>query len=162
MLGGFDPARYTTERLWATAPDGTRVPLSLVYRTDLAKLDGTDPLLLDAYGSYEAPNDPDFRSSRLSLLDRGVTFAIAHVRGGGAAALRGGAYDAHGADAARCDVSPLASGTGRPVGPAAGCVLRRLPDHMLSCAGEMGRRWYEDGKYLKVGLCHRSLVVSSQ
>lgn len=84
MLGGFDPAQYTTERLWATAADGTRVPISLVYRTDLAKRDGTDPLLLDAYGSYEAPNDPDFRSSRLSLLDRGVTFAIAHVRGGGA------------------------------------------------------------------------------
>ena len=50
VLGGFDSSRYATERLWATAPDGTRVPISLVYRTDLAKLDGTDPLLLDAYG----------------------------------------------------------------------------------------------------------------
>jgi oligopeptidase B len=50
VLGGFDPSKYTTERLWATAPDGTRVPISLVYRTDLAKLDGTDPMLLDAYG----------------------------------------------------------------------------------------------------------------
>ncbi|KAI3426332.1 hypothetical protein D9Q98_008705 [Chlorella vulgaris] len=97
VLGGFDPSRYVTERLWATAPDGTRVPISLVYRQDLARLDGSDPMLLDAYGSYEAPNDPDFRSSRLSLLDRGITFAIAHIRGG----------------------------------------------------GEMGRRWYEDGKYLK-------------
>ncbi|EFN56398.1 hypothetical protein CHLNCDRAFT_144964 [Chlorella variabilis] len=97
VLGGFDPARYATERLWASAPDGTRVPISLVYRTDLARLDGSDPMLLDAYGSYEMPNDPDFRSSRLSLLDRGITFAIAHVRGG----------------------------------------------------GEMGRRWYEDGKYLR-------------
>jgi oligopeptidase B len=82
------------ERLWATAPDGVKVPVSIVYRTDLAKLDGTDALLLDAYGSYEIPNDADFRSTRLSLLDRGVTFAIAHVRGG----------------------------------------------------GEMGRKWYEDGK----------------
>ncbi|KAL4433270.1 hypothetical protein ABPG77_003318 [Micractinium sp. CCAP 211/92] len=97
VLGGFDPSKYTTERLWATAQDGTRVPISLVYRTDLAKLDGSDAMLLDAYGSYEICNDPDFRSTRLSLIDRGVTFAIAHVRGG----------------------------------------------------GEMGRRWYEDGKYLK-------------
>ncbi|PSC70317.1 Protease 2 [Micractinium conductrix] len=96
VLGGFDASKYATERLWATAPDGTQVPISLVYRTDLAKLDGSDPLLLDAYGSYEAANDPDFRPSRLSLIDRGFTFAIAHVRGG----------------------------------------------------GEMGRRWYEDGKYL--------------
>jgi protease II len=138
VLGGFDSSRYATERLWATAPDGTRVPISLVYHTDLARLDGTDPLLLDAYGrqafaalvpgqssiwqqvaapggvvlvavgvvlamvpcfcwhhhqlgtalpvlpcSYEARNDPDFRPSRLSLIDRGFTFAIAHVRGGG-------------------------------------------------------------------------------
>jgi oligopeptidase B len=48
VLGGFDPSSYRTERLWATAPDGVRVPVSLVYRTDLARLDGTDPLLLDA------------------------------------------------------------------------------------------------------------------
>jgi protease II len=61
VLGGFDPSRYVTERLWATAPDNTRVPISLVYRQDLARLDGSDPMLLDAYGSYEAPNDPDFR-----------------------------------------------------------------------------------------------------
>lgn len=126
VLGGFDASRYTTERLWATAADGTQVPISLVYRTDLAKKDGTDPLLLDGYGrvqgfaaacspwtasagrrlvaaipatharvqpapavhcrygAYEICNDPDFRSSRLSLIDRGFTFAIAHVRGGGA------------------------------------------------------------------------------
>lgn len=60
-----------------------QVPISLVYRTDLAKLDGSDPMLLNAYGSYEICNDPDFRSTRLSLIDRGFVFAIAHVRGGG-------------------------------------------------------------------------------
>lgn len=97
VLGGFDRTKYKTERLWATAQDGTQVPVSIVYRTDLVKLDGTDPMLLDAYGSYEISNDADFRSSRLSLIDRGFLFGIAHVRGG----------------------------------------------------GEMGRTWYEDGKYLK-------------
>jgi oligopeptidase B len=97
VLGGFDRTKYKTERLWATAPDGVQVPISIVYRTDLVKLDGTDPMLLDAYGSYEISNDADFRSSRLSLIDRGFVFGIAHVRGG----------------------------------------------------GEMGRTWYEDGKYLK-------------
>ncbi|GAB4817223.1 hypothetical protein N2152v2_004269 [Parachlorella kessleri] len=96
VLGGFDQSKYSTERRWAEAPDGTKVPMSLVYRKDLVRLDGSDPMLLDAYGSYEVPNDPDFRSTRLSLIDRGFIFAIAHVRGG----------------------------------------------------GEMGRRWYEDGKYL--------------
>lgn len=83
VLGGFDRTKYKTERLWAMAPDGVKVPISLVYRTDLAKLDGSDPLLLNAYGSYEICNDADFRSTRLSLIDRGFTFAIAHVRGGG-------------------------------------------------------------------------------
>ena len=83
VLGGFDAAKYATERLWAEAADGARVPISLVYRRDLARLDGSDPLLLDGYGSYEVSNDPDFRSTRLPLLDRGVTFAIAHIRGGG-------------------------------------------------------------------------------
>lgn len=97
VMGGFDKSKYKTERIWATAPDGVKVPVSLVYRTDLAKLDGTDPMLLNAYGSYEISNDADFRSNRLSLIDRGFTFAIAHVRGG----------------------------------------------------GDMGRTWYEDGKFLK-------------
>ncbi|GFR48589.1 hypothetical protein Agub_g10492, partial [Astrephomene gubernaculifera] len=83
VLGGFDRSRYVTERRWATAADGVKVPISLVYRKGLAKLDGSDPLLLDGYGSYEIPNDPYFSSSRLSLLDRGFIFAIAHVRGGG-------------------------------------------------------------------------------
>lgn len=83
VLGGFDQTRYATERLWATAKDGVKVPVSLVYRKGLAKLDGTDPMLLDGYGSYEISNDPYFSSSRLSLLDRGFIFAIAHIRGGG-------------------------------------------------------------------------------
>lgn len=80
---GFDSSKYKSERIWATASDGVKVPISLVYRTDLVKLDGTDPFLLDAYGSYEINNDADFRSSRLTLIDRGFIFGIAHVRGGG-------------------------------------------------------------------------------
>ena len=95
VLGGYDPAAYATERLWATAPDGTRVPLSVVYRRD-TPLDGTAPCLLYGYGAYEHSIDPVFSTFRLSLLDRGFVFAIAHVRGG----------------------------------------------------GELGRRWYEDGKLL--------------
>ncbi|KAG2423507.1 hypothetical protein HXX76_015255 [Chlamydomonas incerta] len=83
VLGGFERSRYVTERLWATAPDGVKVPISLVYRKGLAKLDGSDPMMLDGYGSYEISNDPYFSSTRLSLLDRGFIFAIAHIRGGG-------------------------------------------------------------------------------
>jgi len=87
VLGGFDPGRYRTERQWAIAADGTRVPVSLVYRTDLVDgpVPGSDgaPCLLYGYGSYEASMDPTFSSLRLSLLDRGFIFAIAHVRGGG-------------------------------------------------------------------------------
>ncbi|KAL8519788.1 hypothetical protein ACS0TY_010649 [Phlomoides rotata] len=83
VLGGFDSANYVTERLWATAADGTHIPISVVYRKDLVKLDGSDPLLLYGYGSYEACIDPYFKASRLSLLDRGFIFTIAHVRGGG-------------------------------------------------------------------------------
>jgi oligopeptidase B len=96
VLGDFDPNRYTTERRWARAEDGIRVPISLVYRTDLVAAGSRAPCLLYGYGSYEASMDPTFSSLRLSLLDRGFVFAIAHVRGG----------------------------------------------------GEMGRRWYEDGKFL--------------
>ena len=80
--GGFDPGRYQSERLDATAKDGTRIPVSLVYRTGL-KHDGRSPMLLTGYGSYGAPAFVYFDSSRLSLLDRGVIFAIAHIRGGG-------------------------------------------------------------------------------
>lgn len=104
VLGGFDPARYRTERQWATAGDGTEVPISLVYRPDLVATGGASagtgssggsPCLLYGYGSYEMSMDPTFSSLRLSLLDRGFIFAIAHIRGG----------------------------------------------------GEMGRHWYEDGKF---------------
>ncbi|KAK9691472.1 hypothetical protein RND81_09G198900 [Saponaria officinalis] len=89
VLGDFDASNYVTERKWTTASDGTRIPISVVYHKNLVKLDGSDPLLLYGYGSYE--------TSRLSLLDRGIIFAIAHIRGG----------------------------------------------------GEMGRKWYEEGKFLK-------------
>mmetsp|Transcript_13314 Transcript_13314/g.42212 ORF Transcript_13314/g.42212 Transcript_13314/m.42212 type:complete len:416 (-) Transcript_13314:137-1384(-) len=98
VRGGYDPADYATERIWATSRDGTKIPISLVYRKGAASPgDRPSPLLLDGYGSYEICNDPYFSSSRLCLLDRGFVFAIAHVRGG----------------------------------------------------GEMGRSWYEDGKYLQ-------------
>ena len=80
--GPYVPERYVQERAWATASDGTRVPMSVVRRADVP-LDGSAPALLYGYGSYEIPIDPTFSVSRLSLLDRGVVFAIAHVRGGG-------------------------------------------------------------------------------
>lgn len=95
VLGGYDPDRYRSERLWATSADGTRVPVSIVRRRDVEP-DGRAPCLVYGYGAYEHSVDPVFSSIRLSLLDRGVVCAIAHVRGG----------------------------------------------------GELGRRWYEDGKLL--------------
>lgn len=95
VLGGFDPAHYVSAREWATAADGTQVPISLIRHRD-TPVDGTAPCLLYGYGAYEASMDPWFSIPRLSLLDRGFVFAIAHVRGG----------------------------------------------------GELGRRWYEDGKLL--------------
>jgi len=81
VLGDFDPANYRTELLWATARDGTKVPVSLVYRAGFAR-DGKAPLLQYGYGSYGYSMDPAFSVSRLSLLDRGFVYAIAHVRGG--------------------------------------------------------------------------------
>ena len=81
-FGPYDPARYVQERGWATAADGTRVPLSIVRRADVP-LDGSAPAVLYGYGSYEASMDPGFSISRLSLLDRGIVYAVAHVRGGG-------------------------------------------------------------------------------
>ena len=82
VLGGFDRTHYTTERVVATADDGTEVPISLVYRND-TPLDGTSPMLLIGYGSYGYPYDPYFSSNRISVLDRGVVYGIAHIRGGG-------------------------------------------------------------------------------
>jgi len=82
VLGGkFDKNNYVEERIWATATDGTKVPISIVYRKGMKK-DGKNPLLLYAYGSYGATMDPYFSSTRLSLLDRGFIYAIAHIRGG--------------------------------------------------------------------------------
>jgi oligopeptidase B len=95
VLGGYRPEDYEQFREWAVADDGTRVPMSIVARAGVPR-DGTAPLVLYGYGSYETSMDPYFSIPRLSLLDRGVVFAIAHVRGG----------------------------------------------------GEMGRRWYEEGKML--------------
>jgi oligopeptidase B len=95
VRGGYDRTDYVTERLWASAPDGVRVPISIVRRRDLQRSAST-PTLLYGYGAYEASTDPMFDPARLSMLDRGCIFAIAHVRGG----------------------------------------------------GEMGRGWYEDGKFL--------------
>nr|CAD1821070.1 unnamed protein product [Ananas comosus var. bracteatus] len=97
VLGGFDASNYVTERKWAVASDGTQIPISILYRKNQVKLDGSDPMLLYGYGSYEICIDPSFKATRLSLVDRGFIFAIAHIRGG----------------------------------------------------GEMGRRWYENGKLLK-------------
>jgi oligopeptidase B len=96
VLGGYDPAQYEQRREWATAADGTKVPISLVHPVG-ATPDGTRPGMLAAYGSYELSSDPYFSVARLSLLERGFVYAIAHVRGG----------------------------------------------------GELGRRWYDDGKLLQ-------------
>jgi oligopeptidase B len=79
---GYDAAQYASELVHAPAPDGTRIPVSMVFRRDRRR-DGPQPLLLYGYGSYGLPMDVDFSSARLSLLDRGVIFATAHVRGGG-------------------------------------------------------------------------------
>jgi oligopeptidase B len=95
VLGGYEPGDYAQERVWATAEDGVRVPVTLVRKTGVVA-DGSNPCVLYGYGSYEASMDPYFSVARLSLLDRGFVFAIAHIRGG----------------------------------------------------GELGRQWYEDGKFL--------------
>jgi oligopeptidase B len=96
VLGGYDPDDYEEHRLWATADDGERVPVSIVVRKD-ARAAGPVPVHLYGYGSYEHSIDPGFSIPRLSVLERGAAFAIAHVRGG----------------------------------------------------GEMGRRWYDDGKLMR-------------
>jgi len=107
VLGGYDPTLYATERAWATADDGTRVPISMAWRKDRP---GGGPAFLYGYGSYEHSIDPRFSSVRLSLLDRGFLYAIAHVRGG----------------------------------------------------GELGRRWYEDGKLLRKRNTFTDFVAAGQ
>jgi oligopeptidase B len=109
VLGGYDPADYEQHREWAVAKDGTRVPVSLVCRRGTPR-DGTAPCLLYGYGSYETSLDPWFSIPRLSLVDRGVVFAVAHVRGG----------------------------------------------------GEMGRRWYEEGKLLSKKNTFTDFVACAQ
>ncbi len=109
VLGGYDPTRFRTERLWATSADGTWVPISLVARVDVERT-GDAPTLLYGYGSYESSTDPTFSSIRLSLLERGWVFAIAHIRGG----------------------------------------------------GELGRRWYEDGKLLRKRHTFEDFVACAQ
>jgi len=109
VLGGYDPADYEQHREWAVAEDGTRVPVSLVCRRGTPR-DGSTPCLLYGYGSYETSLDPWFSIPRLSLVDRGVIFAVAHVRGG----------------------------------------------------GEMGRRWYEEGKLLSKKNTFTDFVACAQ
>ncbi len=82
VLGGYEPTDYVSRRLWATAADGQRVPMSVVHRADL-DLSAPVPVLLYGYGSYEITIDPWFSAARLSLLDRGAVFVLAHIRGGG-------------------------------------------------------------------------------
>ncbi len=81
--GGYEPSKYKSERLWATARDGAQVPISVVYRKDLKKADGSKPLYVYGYGSYGFPLPVTFNSNRLSLLDRGFVMAFVHIRGGG-------------------------------------------------------------------------------
>lgn len=82
VLGGYDPSLYKSERIFAKASDGTMIPISLVYREGMVK-DGNNPLYLRGYGAYGISAEPGFSSNRLSLLERGFIYAIAHVRGGG-------------------------------------------------------------------------------
>ncbi|TKV26409.1 S9 family peptidase [Arthrobacter sp. NamB2] len=82
VRSGYDPSQYIAERQWAPAADGTLIPLSVVRRAELAQ-DGTNPAVVYAYGSYEASMDPSFSVARLSLLDRGIIYVTAHIRGGG-------------------------------------------------------------------------------
>lgn len=81
IVGGYNPDDYITERVWATADDGTEIPMSIVYKKGIEK-NGSNPTLIYGYGSYGASTDPTFSSSRLSLLNRGFVYAIAHIRGG--------------------------------------------------------------------------------
>ena len=81
VLGDFKAEDYKSERIWATANDGVKVPMSLVYKKDKFIKDGTNPILVYGYGSYGHTIDPYFSSVRLSLLNRGFVFVICHIRG---------------------------------------------------------------------------------
>ncbi len=81
VLGDFDKNNYTSDRLWATAEDGVKIPISIVHHKD-TELNSNTPILLYAYGSYGSTIDPNFSTTRLSLLNRGFAYAIAHIRGG--------------------------------------------------------------------------------
>src|SRR6516225_3353842 len=81
--GGYDLTKYASERVWATAKDGVKIPVSVIYRKDLKKADGSNPLYVYGYGSYGFNLSDTFSSARLSLLDRGVVMAYVHIRGGG-------------------------------------------------------------------------------
>ncbi len=81
VVGGYNPEDYVTERLWATAKDGTQIPMSIVYKKGIER-NGTNPTMIYGYGSYGASMSPFFSSTRLSLLERGFVYAIAHIRGG--------------------------------------------------------------------------------
>lgn len=83
IASGYDQNLYRSDRVFATSKDGTKVPVSVVYRRDLVLKDGTAPCLLNGYGAYGDPNDAEFVPERLTILDRGFIYAIAHVRGGG-------------------------------------------------------------------------------
>lgn len=81
IVGGYDALEYQSKRIWATAEDGTKIPMSIVYKKSLLRTNGPQPTLLYGYGSYGITIDPSFSSVRLSLLDRGFVYAIAHIRG---------------------------------------------------------------------------------
>src|SRR3712207_2484643 len=88
VLGGYDKGQYESARIFARAKDGTRVPISLVYRKGIRR-DGSAPMLLGGYGSYGIPSDVYFSSNRLSLLDRGMIVATAHIRAAATSASPG-------------------------------------------------------------------------
>src|SRR5437762_13270781 len=80
---GYDKTQYASERIWITAGDGVKVPVSLVYKKSVDPHSGANPLWLTAYGSYGSSSNAGFSASRITLLDRGVVYALAHIRGGG-------------------------------------------------------------------------------
>ncbi|CAN5905241.1 S9 family peptidase [soil metagenome] len=153
VLDDFDPAAYQTTREWATAADGTEIPISLVWRTDQAPADSPAPLVLYGYGAYEASMDPWFSIARLSLLDRGVVFALAHVRGGGELGRRwytDGKFGTktntfddfvacarHLIDTGRTAPDRLAARGGSAGGLLAGAVINRAPELFRAVVAEV-------------------------